>query len=255
MNKATFFLFFLSILIIVRCMLIQEEPLTVTGYWQGSIEIEGSFECLQLHLYQSDTVVTGWVKTISGYSFSTLPITEGTFNPEEKALTIQAAGSEGTYLFSGTVSRYSMGGEGTYIHGNQEEGFSWAVQRGESFASLSGSWEGRLLGEGIDAELQLDFTQSDSQLRGWIKVATGDAMVMLTITSGSVDTQRMLVNFTAQGTPSPIGGEESYTFTGTLLLINRTWREMKGSCHYSSHGQEIDLNWWATRIAKGHEIE
>ncbi|HDI11582.1 MAG TPA: hypothetical protein ENF77_04630 [Candidatus Acetothermia bacterium] len=241
------------------CTLLQERPLTVNGYWQGGIQVgaEEASRSVQLHLLQNGTDVTGWVKFISGYSFSIWPITSGTFDPEGRTLSIEATNPEDqgeVYSFVGTVSRYSMSGEGTYTDGDREEGFTWSVQRGEGYADLNGPWEGEISGGDFEADLQLDLAQTVKRLEGWINVKTESTMVVLTISSGEVDQEKKLVTIIARGTPSP-AKEESYTFTGTLLLINGEWKRMLGTCHFSSNGTEEDLIWSATKVSKGQEIE
>lgn len=248
---------FLSLLFLLLPPLSQESPLTTTGYWQGEIQAEGSSKVLQFWLSQNETAVTGWAKLIEGYSFSIWLINTGTFDPEERALTVQATNPENpgeAYSFVGTVSPNSMSGEGTYTDGNREEHFTWSAQRGKSYANLSGAWKGEISKETLEAELQLDLAQSKDQLSGWISIKVGGAMVMLALSSGKVDQERKLVTIIAQGAPF-LGKKEHYAFTGTLLLSEEGWVKMAGTCHFSSNGTEEDLTWSATKVSKGQEIE
>ena len=258
MERVTMLGFLFVVLVFLGGLIVSQEqqPFEVTGYWQGTLQGDRTTVDLQLFLSETASGVTGWMKLISDHSYSIVPVTSGSLDLRSRTLTIQATSAEDpseAYSLRAVGKRSSflsswdtLTGECVYTHANQEEALPLKAQKGTSYAFLTGYWEGKLRGEGFEADIQLDLSQSNDRLVGWVKIVGSDSMLFLTHSSGEVDQDNKLVTITAVGS-RPSGKMESYNFSGTLELFDGRWVKAVGSCQYASGDEHRDLVWSAVR--------
>lgn len=258
MERVTMPGFLIVVLIFLGFLMLAQgqQPFEITGYWQGTLQGDGTTVDLQLYLSETDSGVTGWIKLISDHSYSIIPITSGSLDLHSRTLTIQATSAKGSSAYSlravgkrsDFLSPWKLTGECIYTHAGQKEVLSLKAQKGASYAFLTGYWEGKLRGKDFDTDIQLDLSQSEDRLLGWVKIVGSDLTLFLTHSSGEVDQDNKLVTITAVGS-GPLTKVESYNFSGTLELSDGRWVKAVGSCQYVSGDEHRDLVWSAVRKA------